>query len=130
MTITLPPEATAPKRTAVNVGLLTATRPRAVQWQPGALFRPLIDLPISTMATSVVLEEQTSPALSVQVESGDGYLMASDRSTGIFGVGPTLGDAFSDLAAALVEHRDVLERQDQLSPELARHLEYLQRLPR
>ena len=76
------------------------------------------------------LADQTSPALSVEVESGDGYLIACDRATGIFGAGPTLGDAFSDLGAALVEHRDVLERQDQLSPELARHLEYLQRLPR
>lgn len=130
MAITIPPEAIAPTRTAVTVGLLTATGSRAIQWRSGAFFSPLVDLPITMATETLLLEEQTPPALSVQVESGEGYLTAYDQSTGIFGAGATLIDAFSDLAAALVEHRDVLERQDRLSPELARHLEYLQRIPR
>lgn len=65
-----------------------------------------------------------------KLEREDDYLVATDTATGIFGVGATLADAFSDLGAALIEHRDVLEHQTQLSPGLADELRYLrQRVP-
>jgi hypothetical protein len=52
-----------------------------------------------------------------------------DHVTGVFGFGSDLNEAIRDLAHALGEHRDVLERQDLLSPDLERQLKYLQEFP-
>ena len=49
-----------------------------------------------------------------------------DRVTGVFGFGSDLNEAIRDLAHALREHRDVLERQDALSANLQHQLKYLQ----
>lgn len=51
---------------------------------------------------------------------------ACDHVTGIFGFGADLNEAIRDLIQALLEHRDVLDRQDSLSPDLKSQLEYLQ----
>jgi hypothetical protein len=59
--------------------------------------------------------------------SESGYVTA-DLVTGIFGFGEDLNAAIVDLAAALQEHRDVLERQDSLSPDLQDQLNYLRAL--
>jgi hypothetical protein len=56
--------------------------------------------------------------------SNDGWI-ASDRPTGIFGFGQDRNEAISDLIKALHEHRDVLERQEALSPGLQDQLTYL-----
>jgi hypothetical protein len=53
--------------------------------------------------------------------------IAADGATGIFGCGAGPNDAIVDLVHALREHREVLERQDELSPDLADQLVYLQR---
>src|SRR5215208_130980 len=55
-------------------------------------------------ATRTPQEVQAPSALSVQIESGDGYFAVSDAPTGIFGVGESLTDAFGDFAVALTEH--------------------------
>jgi hypothetical protein len=57
----------------------------------------------------------------------EGYI-ASDTLTGIFGFGSDANQAARDLVAALHEHRDVLERQDALSPALQEQLTYLREL--
>lgn len=59
--------------------------------------------------------------------SGSGWI-ASDRPTGIFGFGHDRNEAILDLIKALHEHRDVLERQDALSPALQEQLDYLREL--
>ncbi len=59
------------------------------------------------------------------LQSGPGHYTVIDEPTGIFGAGESVVDAFRDFAAAMTEHRDVLERQEQLGPELAWQLKYL-----
>jgi hypothetical protein len=54
---------------------------------------------------------------------------ASDLVTGVFGFGSNPNEAILDLLRALREHREVLEHQDALSPDLERQLKYL-RQPR
>lgn len=54
--------------------------------------------------------------------------VAANQVTGIFGSGQDPNEAFRDLFAALHEHRDVLERQESLSPGLQEQLEYLRAL--
>lgn len=61
-------------------------------------------------------------------EHSDTGFVTSDLVTGIFGFGEDLNAAIVDLAAALQEHRDVLERQDSLSPDLQEQLNYLRAL--
>lgn len=56
-----------------------------------------------------------------------GYI-GSDLLTGIFGFGRDANEAARDLVAALLEHRDVLERQEALSPALEEQLAYLREL--
>lgn len=56
-----------------------------------------------------------------------GYII-SDTVTGIFGFGDDVKQAGRDLVAALHEHRDVLERQDALSPALQQQLDHLRDL--
>jgi hypothetical protein len=53
---------------------------------------------------------------------------ASDLVTGIFGFGSDLNEAIRDLLHALRDHREVLERQEALSPDLERQLKYLRQL--
>jgi hypothetical protein len=57
----------------------------------------------------------------------NGYI-ASDTLTGIFGFGPSAKEAARDLGDALHQHRDVLERQEALSPALQEQLDYLRDL--
>lgn len=57
----------------------------------------------------------------------DGVWIARDVTTGIFGSGPNVVTAFRDFYLALREHRDVLEDEPALSPELESQLEYLRR---
>jgi hypothetical protein len=61
------------------------------------------------------------------LERGETGWTASDRVTGIFGFGPAPNDAIMDLVHALREHRDVLERQAELSADLEEQLAYLRR---
>lgn len=50
-----------------------------------------------------------------------------DPVTGVFGSGADPRKALQDLSFALREHREVLERQDSLSPALQRQLDQLRR---
>ena len=61
------------------------------------------------------------------LERGETGWTASDLVTGIFGFGLDPNAAIVDLVHALREHREVLERQDELSPDLEEQLAYLQR---
>jgi len=62
-----------------------------------------------------------------EIEEVDGVWTVRDLATGIFGTGDSEAAAFRDFRDALIEHRDVLERQDALSAELKSQLEYLRR---
>lgn len=55
----------------------------------------------------------------------DGYYTLEDRVSGVFGSGASAEDAIEDFRSAIAEHRDVLERQEALSPALERQLDYL-----
>jgi hypothetical protein len=81
------------------------------------------DVTVSEGSVYAVSEHQPKWRLE---HTATGWL-SSDLVTGIFGYGSTPGDAIVDLVHALREHRDVLERQDALTPDLADHLAYLQR---
>jgi hypothetical protein len=61
------------------------------------------------------------------LERGESGWTATDLVTGIFGFGEDANAAIVDLLHALMEHREVLERQDELSPDLQEQLEYLRR---
>lgn len=65
---------------------------------------------------------------ALEVAESDGVWTLADRETGIFGAGPDQDSAARDFAAALREHRDVLERQATLSEELQAQLRYLRRI--
>lgn len=56
-----------------------------------------------------------------------GALVVSNDATGVSGVGADLPSAIADFRAALVEHRDVLERSQPLSVDLAGQLALLRR---
>jgi len=61
-------------------------------------------------------------------ERSETGFVASDVVTGVFGFGPDLNEAIQDLLRALKEHREVLEREPVLSPDLAHQLDYLRQL--
>lgn len=63
-----------------------------------------------------------------EIEQADAGWTIRDVETGIFGAGATETDALRDYVEALQEHRDVLERQEALSEELATQLEYLRQI--
>jgi predicted RNase H-like HicB family nuclease len=67
--------------------------------------------------------------LSWTREVVDGHAVVSvvDSLTGVFGSGRDPKTALDDLRSAKKEHREVLERQDKLSPALERQLKRLQR---
>lgn len=86
-----------------------------------------------TVATHAVLNEPSSyrvspPASQWELRITERGFIASDAPTGIFGFGSEPIEAIRDLVIALVEHRDVLERQEALSPALQEQLEYLRDL--
>lgn len=59
---------------------------------------------------------------------GDGdrtMFTVTDRGTGVFGAGPTPFDALQDFTRARREHREVLEAEPKLSPDLKRQLKLL-----
>jgi hypothetical protein len=57
-----------------------------------------------------------------------GGFITAEAVTGIFGFGRDLNESLRDLFTALYEHRDVLERQESLSPGLQEQLDYLKAL--
>jgi hypothetical protein len=69
-----------------------------------------------------------APASRWKLEVTENGFIVSDRLTGIFGFGAEPIEAIRDLADALVEHRDVLERQENLSAGLQEQLDYLRAL--
>jgi hypothetical protein len=73
---------------------------------------------------SYAVGEQELPWRWERIEGG---WTATDRVTGIFGFGEDVNGAIVDLLHALKEHREVLEAQDELSPDLQEQLAYLQR---
>jgi hypothetical protein len=68
---------------------------------------------------------EAPPSLAVQVVHEKGRILVVERRTAIYGEGPTHLDAIRDFQRAIREHLDVLERQPELSPELADQLDYL-----
>ncbi len=71
-------------------------------------------------------QSYTVPAgLAVVAEHSENRWVFRDLVTGIYGQGPTPWKAASDFRTALREHKDVLERQSELSAALQSQLEYL-----
>ena len=62
------------------------------------------------------------------LEEHEGYYTVRDLETGIFGSGADPEAAQTDFERALREHRDMLERQDDLSPKLSAQLAYIREL--
>lgn len=87
------------------------------------------------------LKEETPPTSPVDYQApqrqplkwtrhpGEGGAAFSvyDPLTGVFGSGSDPRKALQDLSLALIEHREVLERQEKLSPALQRQLDQLRR---
>lgn len=78
--------------------------------------------------SGVFLSRSTSVSSLYELEEGDSGWTVRDVETGIFGAGASDADALRDYVLALHEHRDVLERQDALSDDLARQLAYVKRV--
>jgi hypothetical protein len=60
-----------------------------------------------------------------QIEIDGADVIATEVETGIFGVGPTLPAALTDLRSSLAQFRDVLERRQKLAAPLVRTLQFL-----
>ncbi len=83
-----------------------------------------------TSAVESSYQVRTELGFDLKAELNEQGWTVLDRVTGIFGVGREPNDAVKDLRFALIEHRDVLESQGALSPELSNQLDYLRaRLP-
>jgi predicted RNase H-like HicB family nuclease len=65
------------------------------------------------------------PGLRVRVEDRGDTKVMIEAETGVHGAGADIRDAWRNLGQALIEHVDVLRRQDSLPPELAHQLDYL-----
>jgi len=63
--------------------------------------------------------------LHVRCERHASMTTVTDLQTGMFGQGPTYEEALQDFERALVEYKDVLARQQALSPGLREHLDFL-----
>lgn len=88
---------------------------------------------IEAVATHAALNELSSyqaitPESRWELDVTETGFVVSDTLTGIFGSGKEPIEAIRDLASALAEHRDVLERQGDLSPGLQDQLRYLREL--
>jgi hypothetical protein len=88
---------------------------------------------VEAAATHAALNEFSgyrvlAPPSRWELRLTDQGFIASDTITGVFGFGSDPIEAIQDLAVALVEHRDVLERQEALSPALQEQLGYLREL--
>jgi hypothetical protein len=86
--------------------------------------------PVTPAAPVVVMHEAGSYYFEPRdtpwrLERGESGWTATDLVTGIFGYGDDPNESIVDLLHALIEHREVLERQDELSPDLQDQLDYL-----
>lgn len=91
---------------------------RSIPSTEGLVYRPADPVPGGATYS-------TGGGLDVTAErSGDRWVFR-DRFTGIFGQGATPWEAARDFRTALKEHRDVLERQSELSAALEAQLKYL-----
>jgi len=75
-------------------------------------------------------QEQTgrqSESFDFKVDHADGIWIVEDDASGVFGSGETPLEAMRDFRQAVVDHVDVLSRQDELSPGLEEQLDYLLR---
>jgi hypothetical protein len=83
--------------------------------------------PVPKEYTSYRVKPRTSNWSLERSRASDGtpVISVSDKQTGLFGVGSTENQAIRDLLRAKREHREVLERQDKLSPALRRQLRHL-----
>ncbi|HVX32332.1 MAG TPA: hypothetical protein VHA80_04255 [Solirubrobacterales bacterium] len=109
----------------INVDLTRPGRSSQPHWGKhiGARYRSSAEYVAGTL---IYKAAPRIPRLQLEATE-DGYI-ASDSMTGVFGAGPDADQAVRDLAVALREHRDVLERQDALSPALQEQLEHLRDL--
>lgn len=82
-----------------------------------------------TLATQGVASVRQQRVVSIssaeEIADTDGLWTVRDIATGIFGSGSSEAEALRDFYSALFEHRDVLERQSELSDDLAAQLAYL-----
>ncbi len=64
-------------------------------------------------------------SLNIVVEHADDCIIVREVFIGIYGTGKDVVAAFEDFKNAVAQHRDVLERQEALSPDLSHQLAYL-----
>jgi hypothetical protein len=96
-------------------------------------------VPIASMGTFSKREELPESPVTYQAlqrqplkwtrhpGSGSPAFSVYDPLTGVFGSGDDPRKTLQDLSMAVNEHRDVLERQEKLSPALQRQLDQLRR---
>lgn len=106
--------------------VLDVTRPGAIsgRWAKKIWAHGQQEQMTVTEGSAYFVEEREARWSLERVDDG---FVANDLATGIFGYGEGPNEAIVDLVHALREHREVLERQDELSPDLAEQLAYLQR---
>ena len=115
------PDVAAPETIPERPSLPRPSRGELVSVE-GSMYRTLSDPPPTVLVYRVPRGRKRFQ-LQRQRE-GDTFLV-TDLPTGIFGSGSDLNAAIRDFYVAAAEHLDVLERQDELSDELAAQREYL-----
>lgn len=75
-------------------------------------------------AESYVFE--TRPAFELEPIATETGWAVRDVETGIYGAGETPSEALLDFQRAVLEHLDMLQRQESLSDDLLAQLQYLQ----
>jgi predicted RNase H-like HicB family nuclease len=73
----------------------------------------------------IVKGEQIFLPLTVEIRATSDYVSVTDLNTGIVGVGDSESEAKADFQQALLDYKDTLAAQDNLSKELRALLSYL-----
>ena len=108
----------------------TVITPKDAPATSDALITPLfgpppVGAPAPKLVSVYVATMQRRLVWSRSRKGGRPTFTATDRETGVFGAGPTPFDALQDYTRARREHREVLEAEHKLSPELKRQLKLL-----
>lgn len=98
----------------------TAPRRRMVQIESGGN-----SFVYESRVTQVLQGEKVLLPLKVQIRVSPDYVSVTDLNTGIAGVGQTETEAKKDFQQALIDYRDVLASEENLSIELRALLSYL-----
>jgi hypothetical protein len=109
----------------MSVDFFTAEQSAPVGSSSPDVFVPVLYVSSHEQPSYVLDTGEMPPSFSLELRRGDGYWTVTDGPTGIFGQGSDVLAAIRDFSSAVAEHLDVLERQRELSEELAWQLDYL-----